>query len=425
MKSKEDVLDIVSLRRQGLSVRHIARRLGVSRATVRKYLADPERAGEYNRSAPVARQLNRFRDNIVCWLDEDPEYSAVWLCEALRKLGFQGSYESVKRQVREIKGERQRVAYERFETDPGYQGQVDFGEFAVQFPDGWVKKYYLFSMILGYSRLLYCELVERCDLATFLDCHIRAFEYFGGVPQELLYDRMRNVYLGKLAGKPKFNEALVSLALHYGFKPTVAPAYAPWVKGKVERPYSFVREGFWRGYGFTCLETANRDLLGWLRQKAERVHGTTYEKVIDRFARERPHLGALPPSSFDTAYRVFRQVHKDCTIRFECNSYVVPHTLVGRKLVLRVKDETMRIYADDQLIVTYAIPEGKGHLVQDPRFYQALRRDRELNRRKYGCEPRFKGRAKATISPTKPQYEIVVETRSMKDYMQVAGEVLL
>ena len=104
-------------------------------------------------------------------------------------------------------------------------------------------------------------------MPTFLDCHIHAFDHFGGVTEEILYDRMKNVFIGKLAGKNKFNDTLMGFALHYGFKPQVAPPYAAWVKGKVERPYHFIREGFWRGYGFICRETANRDLLQWLQLK--------------------------------------------------------------------------------------------------------------------------------------------------------------
>ena len=121
-------------------------------------------------------------------------------------MGFNGSYEIVKRKVGELKAERQKIAYMRFETEPGYQGQVDFGEFQVERADGSIKKLYLFSMILGYSRKIYGELIERCDLPTFLDCHIRAFKYFGGVPKQLLYDRMRNVFIGKIAGRIKFND---------------------------------------------------------------------------------------------------------------------------------------------------------------------------------------------------------------------------
>jgi hypothetical protein len=286
-----------------------------------------------------------------------------------------------------------------------------------------VQKLFLFSMILGYSRKMYAELIERCDLPSFLDCHIRAFDYFGGVPEQILYDRMKNVYIGKIAGKAKFNDTLMGFALHYGFKPEVAPSYAAWVKGKVERPYDFIREGFWRGYSFICLDTANIDLLAWLAKKDQRVHGTTHEVVCERFDREKPHLNMLPPQAFDTSYRIYRKVYKDCTVRFEGNSYVVAHTLVGKQVILRVKEKTMRIFHNDRLIVTYEIPEGKGHLVQDKRFYEALRKDREMNKRKYKSGRRIKGRAKYTISPSKPQYAMDVEVRPIFVYDQLVQEV--
>jgi len=232
---------------------------------------------------------------------------------------------------------------------------------------------------------------------------------------------MKNVFIGKIAGKKKFNDTLLGFALHYGFKPEVAPAYAAWVKGKIERPYSFIREGFWRGYGFVCMESANRDLQKWLEKKEKRVHGTTHEVVLLRFAREKPHLRGLPPQAFDTSYRVYRKVHKDCTVRFESNSYVVPHTLVGKEILLRMKDKAMRIFSNDALVVTYEIPEGKGHLVQDKRFYEALKKDHEMNRRKYRSGRRGKGRAKYTISPLKPPYDMDVEVRPIAIYDQAAG----
>jgi len=416
-------LDILMLSRKGLSQRKIAKKLGLSRNTVKKYLENPELSETRGRIRKRKSLLDPYGDNIKAWIEEDMDYTAVWIYDRLAAMGFAGSYEIVKRKVAKLKAERQKIAYMRFETEPGYQGQVDFGEFQIERPDGSIKKLYLFSMILGYSRGMYGELIERCDLPTFLDCHIRAFEYFGGVPEEILYDRMRNVYIGKIAGKHKFNDTLMGFALHYGFKPQVAPAYAAWVKGKVERPYSFIREGFWRGYGFVCLETANQDLQHWLKKKEKRVHGTTHEVVCLRLAREKQHLKPLPYPAFDTSYRVYRKVHKDCTVRFEGNSYVVPHTLVGEGVILRVKGSVMRIFTDDELIVTYDIPEGKGHLVQDKRFYEALKKDHEMNRRKYHHGRRPKGRAKHTISPLKPPYDMDVEVRPMAIYDHAAGEV--
>jgi transposase len=416
-------LDILMLNRKGMSQRTIAKKLGISRNTVKKYLDNPEfpgiRAGIRKRKS----LLNPYHDTIKTWLEEDMEYTATWIYDHLRTMGFHGSYEIVKRTVASIKAERQKIAFMRFETEPGYQAQVDFGEFQVERADGTTKKLYLFSMILGYSREIYGALIERCDLPSFLDCHIRAFEHFRGVPKEILYDRMRNVFIGKVAGKNKFNDTLMGFALHYGFTPEVTPSYAAWVKGKVERPYSFIREGFWRGYGFVCLETANRDLKQWLEQKAQRIHGTTHEVVSLRFAMEKPHLQGLPPRAFDTSYRLYRTVQKDCTVRFESNSYVVPHALVGKKIILRVKDGIMRIFSDDSLVVTYAIPEGKGHLIQDKRFYEALKKDHAMNRLKYHHGRHTKGRARHTISPLKPPYDMDVQIRPLVIYDHAAGEV--
>jgi len=416
-------LDILLLARNGMSQRTIAKKLGISRNTVKKYLDNPEfpgfRAGIRKRKS----LLDPYHDTIKTWLEEDMDYTATWIYDHLRSMGFHGSYEIVKRTVASLKAARQKIVYMRFETEPGYQAQVDFGEFQVDNADGTTQKLYLFSMILGYSREIYGELIERCDLPTFLDCHVRAFEHFGGVPKEILYDRMRNVFIRKVAGRNRFNDTLMGFALHYGFKPEVTPSYAAWVKGKVERPYSFIREGFWRGYGFVFLETANRELKQWLEHKAQRIHGTTHEVVSLRFARERSSLQGLPPQAFDTSYRVYRKVHKDCTVRFEANSYVVPHTLVGKKIILRVKDKTMRIFSDDALVVTYEIPEGKGQLIQDKRFYEALKEDHEMNRRKYHHARRLKGRAKQTISPLKPPYDMDVEIRPLAIYDHAAGEV--
>jgi transposase len=417
-------LDILTLYNNGISQRKIAKQLGISRNTVKKYIDNPEFPDSKRKAGKRKSLLDPYLSNIEAWLKEDIDYTGTWIYDRLNSMGFAGSYEIVKRKVHDLKAERQKIAYMRFETEPGYQAQVDFGEFQVENADGSNKKLYLFSMILGYSREIYAELIERCDLPTFLDCHIRSFDYFGGVPKQILYDRMKNVYIGNIAGKRKFNDTLVGFALHYGFKPEVSPSYAAWVKGKVERPYSFIREGFWRGYGFISLESANRALISWLKKKDKRIHGTTHEVVSLRFKREKPHLNGLPRNVFDTSYRVYRKAHKDCTVRFEGNSYVVPHTLVGKEILLRVKNTTMRIFADDLLVVTYDIPEGKGHLVQDKRFYEELKRDHDMNRRKYNHgRKRRKGRAKLTISPFKPLYEMDVEVRPIAIYDQAAEGV--
>jgi len=421
MEKLEVVMEVYRLHKQGLSQRAISRKLGLHRLTVKRYLDAPGEVLKDRSYRQRGSQLEAYEGHIRHWLEEDESYRATWIYERLQGLGYTGSYAIVQRAVKRLKAARQQVAYMRFETDPGRQAQVDFSEFSVTEADGSKAVYYLFAMILGYSRDQYVELLDRCDLSTFLDCHVRAFAYFGGAPQEILYDRMKNVYLRRLAGKHYFNPALMSLGLHYGFKPQVAPAYAAWVKGKVERPFDFIREGFWRGYGFVNLQVANRDLQAWMAVKRERVHGTTHERVSARFERERPRLQPLPVHAFDTASRLYRTVSKDCTIRIGGNSYVVDHTLVGKKTLARVKDGWLRIFDGDRLIIRYAIPEGTGHLVQDARFYEALRQDATMNERKYRRSLTIvKGRAKQTVSPVKDHFRWDVETRSLDIYESVA-----
>lgn len=432
MRTQEDQLEIAFLRREGLSFRQIARKVGCSPRTAKKYAEHPELIGKRRQSPPRGSKVDAYRDQIVAYLDEDPEYRATAIYDRLKKQGYEGGYAVVQRAVRPLKEQKQRKAYIRFETEPGAQAQVDFGEFAVEQADGTVKKYYLFALVLGYSRMLYGELLERCDMVSFLEAHQRAFEFLGGTPLEVLYDRMRNVFLRQLSGKVQFTQSLVDLATHYGFTPRVAPAYAPWVKGKVERPMDFVRESFWRGYSFSDLACANRDLRTWLSEKAERVHGTTHERVDERFLREKPHLLALPPSPCDVSERLFREVRKDCTLPVLGNRYVVEHTLVGRRVLVRARGRELRVFDGERLVVTYAIPEGKGHLVQDPQFYEALRADRELGMRKFGgAVRRAKGRARRTIGPLAPRnpvdvsvpLAISVERRPMSAYARLCGEV--
>ena len=197
---------------------------------------------------------------------------------------------------------------------------------------------------------------------------------------------------------------------------------AAWVKGKAERPYTFIREGFWRGYGYVNTVRANRDLWSWIIKKDERIHGTTHERISTRFKREQPHLNPLPHQAFDTSYRIYRKVYKDGTVHFEGNKYVLPHRLVGEQVVLRLKDDQLRIFENNHLVVVYDVSPAKGKLIQKKRFYAALKKDQDMNRRKYNSGRRGKGRAKLTISPQAPKYDMDVEIRSILEYEQFIPE---
>lgn len=417
MVGKEECMDIWSLKRQGLSNRAIARRLGLDRRTVAKYLE--------NREFPSYKTVNResglkpYHQMIKDWLKDD-NFQATRIHDLVTLQGYTGSYETVKRYVRQSKEQRDRVAYIRFETNPGLQAQVDFGDFQITSSNGRVETVYAFVMVLGFSRHMYVEFVDHCTMTSFLDCHKNAFGFFGGVPGEILYDNMKNVVVRRLVGRAVFNDTLIDFAGHYGFKPLATPPYSPWYKGKVERPITYIRERFWRGYPFVDLPQANRDVQGWLKTQAfNRVHGTTKQVVSERFELERTHLGEIPNRPYDTSEKVTRKVYKDCQISFDGNRYVVPHKMVGKKVLLKIKDGLLRIFHDEILLAVYRIPEGKGKLMAHPRFYAALLADEEQNRRKYQIPP---GKGKATRGLLKHGLRFeTVQLRPLSEYDALIG----
>jgi len=265
---------------------------------------------------------------------------------------------------------------------------------------------------------MYVEFIERCTLINFLSCHTHAFGFFGGTATEILYDNMKQVVIQRKGSQVTWNETFEAFMIHYRIKPMVTPPYAPWVKGKVERPIDYIRERFWRGYTYTDLLSVNQDIRNWLKTTAfNRIHGTTRQKVCDRFEAERGSLGCLPVHPYDLSLRYERKVYKDCQIAFDGNRYVVPHELVGKKVILRVKDRLIRIFDDERLITAYRIPEEKGRTLAHPQFYQRLKADREQNARKYR---KPSGKAKATRGLLRSDLNVDVMKRSLAIYEEAA-----
>ena len=405
------LMDIRSLARQGYSSRQIAKLTGIHRQTIKKYLQE----GVLPTYKAIKRtsKIDPYKKLIQSWLEQQ-DYQATRIHELLQAQGFHGCVRTVRRYIAELKEKRDAVAYVRFETMPGQQAQVDFGDFVISCSDGSKLTIYCFIMVLGYSRKMYIEFIDRCTLANFLKCHQKAFEYFGGIPCEILYDNMKNVVIKKMVGLIQWNQSFWAFCLHYGFKPLTTPAYSPWAKGKVERPIGYVRERFWRGYQYTDFKYANKDIGEWLKEVADdRIHGTTHEKVSLRFEKEKPFLGSLPPNVYDISEKLWRNVYKDCQVAFDCNRYVVPHEYVGRDVLLKINGGELRIFYDDKLLVTYKIPEGKGQTL-GTELYERLRKDKDQIKRKYR-KPFFK-KAWATRGLASDRMNIEVRHRPLSEY---------
>ena len=239
--------------------------------------------------------------------------------DLVRDYGFEGSYNTVRRYV-----ERRVHAAPKRLTRPGIGAVV---------------------------RDSFCRLTGSQDLVTFWACHRAAFQHFGGVPHELLYDRTKTVvrqHVGKdvtLEQRIFHPEALAS-AHHYGFSMRLCRAYRAKTKGKVESDVPYVRERLLRGHSFTSYEEANIAWLSWNEEVArQRVHGTHGEVVAVRAERDRAALLPLPPTAYLVVERTTRVVARDGFFSFEGRRYHVPDPKPGERVELVLGAEEIEVHS--------------------------------------------------------------------------------
>lgn len=284
---------------QGLKKTELARRLGVSRRTIYHWLAtgqlDRDLEAEpvrYSERAPVPTKLDPYKGIIAARLEAYPDLTAQRLFEEIRAAGYPGGYTQVKAHVRAVRPQPPADPVVRFETPAGYQGQVDFGVFDLP----WGRRYALL-VVLAYSRLLWLQFYRRQDMESLIRGLEAAFTYFGGVPQELLFDQMRAVVTGdqRGAGGPLIlNAEFLRFAEHWGFRARACRPYRARTKGKVERPIRYCRQSFFYAREFVSDEDLNAQALSWLDDVANvRKHRTTAELSTERF--ERDERSALLP----------------------------------------------------------------------------------------------------------------------------------
>jgi len=352
------------LREQGMTVSAIARRTGLDRKTVRKYLGRGLSAPSYGPRAPRPQRLDPYRDYLRQRIEAVPEIRGTRLLREIRALGYEGGYTGLTDYLREIRPPKQHGFEHRFETAPGEQAQVDFAQFKTVFsdePDRW-RVVWLFSLVLGCSRYLFGEFVFGQSLAVVLRCHLHAFADLGGVPREILYDRMKTAVLGEDDERNIiYHPKLVELAEHYGFRPRACAAYRAKTKGKVERPFGYVRDDFFLGSEFRNLDDLNAQFERWRCEVANpRCHGTTRRIVTEAFAEEQPALQPLPTVPFNAVLSLQRRVSRDGMVCVQGNAYSVPDTATRRVVEVHTLADQIRIYDGDRLIAAHAVLEGRG-----------------------------------------------------------------
>ena len=367
--------ELYEMRGRGYSIRGIARELGISRNSVRKYLRSP---GVPRAKPPPRRasKLDAYAGYIERRLREGLENCVVLLRE-LRSLGYEGSYTILAEHVRPRRPRREPRATMRFETEPGEQAQVDWGSFSYAGADGRKHRLWAFVMVLGWSRALYVEFVRRADVASFMRCHLNAFDYFGGVPRRCLYDNAKVVVLGRDAdGRPEWNGRMLDIALRLGFELRVCRPYRAQTKGKVESGVKYVRGNLWPSIRFTDDADLNRRALAWCEGVANRrVHGTTGRPPGEMLAEERLHLGGLPERSALAPYlRDERRVAQDGYVHWEGSRYGVPWRWAGTTVQVGQCSGTVEIWTGAQRLAVHPRAERPGERFTAPGQWEGLPR---------------------------------------------------
>ena len=291
---------------EGLSKSAIARKLGISRDTVRRYANLPDDYIPHINRPPVINSVDPYLPHIAKMLEmaeaQKSEIPLTVIYEEIKKLGYDGSLRWLQQVIARYELRARAKSDEpiiRFETKPAQQMQVDW----IEFPKDNLSA---FVATMGYSRASYVEYVNNEKIETLIGCHMNAFNYFGGVPTECLYDNMRTVILGRNSygrGKHKLNPLFEDFAKHCGFSIKVCKPYRAKTKGKVERFNHYLRYNFHNGlrvrlgmkhYALT-LENANAEVLKWLDTTANRrIHQTTLQVPFELLAQEQLQLRLVP-----------------------------------------------------------------------------------------------------------------------------------
>ena len=386
-----DFAEVIYHWQKGQNKTQIAASLGISRPTVRKYLNIAQTAGLTKNAdaATLARALEEIAkvakpvsqspsavlkslalhdESIRSWLGE-PDMTAKQIRRLLAEQGDVFSYSSVKRYVRNLKPGTRPVTV-RLETSPGEQVQVDFGQVMLQLPDT-RKKVWAFVMTLSYSRHRFVRFVERQDTNTWLDCHIKAFEFFGGCPRTVLLDNLKAGVVKPDLYDPTLNRAYAELERHYGFVADPAKVRTPEHKGKVERSMPTVRQQLVAGRQYRDLAEANEKAVAWsLTGIGKEKHGTTHEEPVLRFDRdEMACLIPLPGSRFETPLWKECTVHPDHHVVFDKSYYSVPTRYVGKTVWVRGTFQLTEIFLDGARIKCHARAHKAGTWRTDQNDY--------------------------------------------------------
>lgn len=355
MQTPEDVAQMLRLERSGMGPKAIAVAMGCSKNTVKRYL----RAGGW---IPYkTHERGSALDGLGEWLAERLRQhrgnADVVRQQLEREHGIAVSLRTVERAVAPFRQQvlAEQLATVRFETPPGLQLQIDFGEATVAI-GGERTKVHLFVATLGYSRRPYVAVFEHQRQVAWMDGIEGAFRHFGGVTAELLIDNPRAMvsFHDARTREIRFNERFLAFCRHWDVVPKACAPYRARTKGKDERGVGYVKRNAVAGHAFESTAQLQAHLAWWMREVADvRIHGTTGEPPRDRFEREeraalRPIVGR---PGFQPQRECVRRVHTDACVEIETNRYSVPWRLIGETVTLLVGEQVRVLHAGAEIAV--------------------------------------------------------------------------
>ncbi len=378
-----DVQTLLGRVRAQESDRAIAHAMDISRTTVKKYRTWFEAEGFVIRDpVPTLSELHErlravfgdsnppqnhssiasYRDEIERWLEQGLRPRIIFQ-KLNARAGFTASESAVYRLCQKIKASQPPEVFVRIETAPGEVAQVDFGEVRplVDPLTQSLRRTWVFTMVLAWSRHQYVEFVFDQTLMTWLLCHQHAFEFFQGVPKRIVLDNLKAAIIRAYTQDQdaEVTRAYAECAEHYGFLIDPCLPKHPHHKGKVERGGVYYVQ-----QSLVPLLEPNRSLTEanvqarqWVLAKAGlRIHGTTHQVPLTRFAQtEQPALLPLPRTAYDPGIWKQVKLHRDGHVVFEKAFYSAPCRFVGQTLWLRAGLREIRLFSDDfQLITTHA-----------------------------------------------------------------------
>lgn len=359
--------------------KRIAAELGIGRNTVRRYLRSPHATVQVR---PGRRVLDEDARSQARELLLGPAAgNAVVVRQMLEERGIEAGVRTVQRAVAEQRREARvsQLATVRFETPPGDQMQIDFGEKWVSIA-GQPVRVFLLVAVLSYSRRLFAKafLNQRSD--DWREGIAAAFRHFGGVPRTLLGDNAKALVTSRdrTTGVVQFHPAYVEFCRDWGVLARACGPYRARTKGKTESGVKYVKRNALAARSFASFADLEQHLAEWLVVADQRVHGTTHEKPIDRFATERHALRPLPERSLVVRHRrLRRRVANDAFVDVDTVRYSVPFRLVRAHVEVLVGDEHVEVFLGAERVATHRRSSEPHSRVVDRAHFEGLWRASE------------------------------------------------